>query len=427
MKYRIIAITQKKSRLSSATLLKLCGYRAPKLYRSIPQIPMPPILFSELFAFGNLFEPRSAPCTPSLYRKAIWGFRRVMLRINNTAAKASKKVGALASAIAEKLRKRRERLASRKSSLPILLGALCASLAVAILCATVAVYELFISDHSGRYRQVSVPDMVGLSYPSDEAFSQIDYCNLTVKYEYDPNIPEGVVISQSPAAGAIRRVYPHKTLCNVSLTVSLGERSFTMNDYSSFSLREALLELKNEAVRVKVIQSYSDKVEAGRIISTTPSVGEIFSPETTVILCVSLGPETVYTTVPSLVGLNEIRAEGMIKAAGLAVGEVTYVSSDTPAGIVIAQSHTAYSSLPEGTAISLTVSAGQKYNEKIMPDLYGLSIDEARERLSSVGLVCGNIYAVSSGATYGVVVAQSIVAGVPIPVGTVSVDIYVSS
>ena len=62
-----------------------------------------------------------------------------------------------------------------------------------------------------------------------------------------------------------------------------------------------------------------------------------------------------------------------------------------------------------------------------MPDLYGLSIDEAKARLSSVGLVCGNVYAVSSGAAGGTVVAQSIVAGAPIPAGTVSVDIYVSS
>lgn len=388
---------------------------------------MPPIPHAELFGFGCLFDPHCELRAPSLAHKLILAFRRFMFRINESATGVAKKANTCLSSAAKNIRKRRERRAALPSRLPALFGAFCAALTIAIVCASVVIYKLFISDYFGRYEQVSVPDMVGLSYPSDSAFSNIDYCNLTLKYEYDPSVPEGVVISQTPAAGVGRRVYPHKSLCNVTLTVSLGEKSFTMNDYSSYSLRDAMLELKNEAVRVKVEQEYSETIEAGRIISTTPSVGEIFSSEVTVILRVSLGPETVYVTVPNIVGLSEIRAEAMIKAAGLIFGEVTYASSDTPAGIVIAQSHEAYSSLSEGSVVSLTVSAGIKYNEKIMPDLYGLSIDEARARLAQVGLVCGNIYAVSSGVAGGTVVAQSIVAGAPIPAGTVSVDIYVSS
>ena len=400
------------------------GYNAPRLYRSIPH---PPITHADLFGIGHLYEPRGEGRAPSVGGRALLKFRAFMLRINRAAASAAERIKASALATAEKIRKERERRAALPSRLPALFGALCASLAVAILCAAVVIYDVFISDYFGRYEMVSVPDMVGLSYPSDAAFSEIDYCNVTVKYEYDSSAPEGTVISQTPAAGVMRRVYPHKSLCNLSLTVSLGEKTYTMNDYSSSSLRDAMLELKNEAVKVRVEQRYSDTVEAGRIISTTPAVGEIFSCDTTVILRVSLGPEIVYVTVPKLMGLNEIRAEAVLKAAGLAVGEVTYVSSDTPSGVVIAQSHEAYSSLPEGSAISLTVSAGRKYNEKIMPDLYGLSIDEAKERLAEVGLVCGNIYAVSTGASSGTVVAQSIIAGAPIEAGTVSVDIYVSS
>ena len=336
MKYRIKSITVKKSNLHLDTRLRLMGCNAPRPYRNIP---MPPITHAELFGFGSLFEPRCETHTPSFGRRLLLSFRRFMFRVNNGAARLLVKIKNSASATAEKIRKRRERRAALPSRLPALCGALCAALTVATLCAAVVIYKIFIADYFGRYEQVSVPDMVGLSYPSDSAFSNIDYCNLTVKYEYDSNIPEGVVISQTPAAGVIRRVYPHKSLCNVSLTVSLGERSFTMNDYSSYSLRDAMLELKNESVRVKVEHSYSETVETGKIISTTPAVGEIFSSETTVILHVSLGPEIVYVTVPNVVGLSEIRAEAMIKAAGLVVGEVIYVSSDSPAGIVIAQSN----------------------------------------------------------------------------------------
>lgn len=404
--------------------MRLRGRNTVSVYSPSPEKP---IEYSELFAFGYLYEPYSEAHPPSLAQRTLLKFRRFMAYVHRCAERIVSGVKAKAEAIAERSRQKRARRAVLPSLLPAFAGALCAALAVAIVSAGVVVYRLFIANYFGFYKNVTVPDLIGHSYPADAAFSDIDYCNITVKYEYSSHIPEGTVISQSPTAGVVRRVYSHKSLCNVSLTVSLGEKFLTMNDYSSLSLRDAMLELKNETVKVAIEQSYSDTVEAGRIISTSPSVGETFSCDDTVTLTVSLGPEIIYVTVPNVTGLNEIRAEAMLKAAGLTVGSITYVSSESPAGIVIEQSHAAYSSVKEGSPVSLTVSAGIKYNEKTMPDLHGLSIEAAKAKLAEVGLVCGNIFAVANGAPKGTVIAQSILAGVPIEAGTVSVDIYVSS
>ncbi len=424
MKYKIVSFRSTDEPRIIPVKLRLRGRNTLRVY-SAPTLA--PIGYSELFAFGYLYEPYSEICPPSLSRRAALKFRRFMARVNESMGRIAARAKSTALKVEEKIRQKRARRAALPSLLPAFLGALCAALAVAAISATAVIYRLFVADYFGFYENVTVPDLVGHSYPTDAAFSDIDYCNITVKYEYDSDIPEGTVISQTPSAGVVRRVYSHKSLCNVSLTVSLGEKFLTMNDYSSLSLRDAMLELKNEAVKVKVEESYSDTVEAGRIISTSPAVGETFSCDGTVILNVSLGPETVYVTVPSVTGLNEIRAEAMLKAAGLTVGSITYVSSEANAGIVIAQSHAAYSSAEEGSAVSLTISAGIKYNEKTMPDLYGLSIDAAKAKLAEFGLVCGNIYAVANGAPGGTVIAQSILPGAPIDAGTVSVDIYVSS
>lgn len=342
----------------------------------------------------------------------------------------SAKSRTLSDTVSQKIRDIRRKRALRPrlpSLLPAICGALCAVIAVSALSAGAVLYRLFIKDYFGRYELVAVPDFIGSSYPDAEVFSASEYCNLTISYEYSDDIPEGQVISQTPGAGVSRRVYPDRSLCNVSIAVSLGERTFTMNDYSEASLRDAMLELKNESVKFSVVESYSDTVEAGKIISTSPTVGEIFSADQTVTLNVSLGAETVYVTVPNIFGLTEQRAEATLISSGLTVGSITYVSSDLPEGTVISQSCSAYSLEKEGTQVSFSVSAGNRYNQKTVPDLFGLTISEAKAKLAEYGLVCGRIYAVGNGAPVGTVVSQSPLPGTPINSGIVSVDIYVSS
>jgi serine/threonine-protein kinase len=126
-------------------------------------------------------------------------------------------------------------------------------------------------------------------------------------------------------------------------------------------------------------------------------------------------------------GLTEVRARGSLAAIGFEVGEIKYAASESPSGTVIAQSASAYSLLEIGARVDLTVSAGPAFSQKKVPQLYGLTVDEARLRLAEVGLVCGRIYSVQSGSGVATVVSQSIAAGTPITSGTVSIDIYVSS
>ena len=68
-----------------------------------------------------------------------------------------------------------------------------------------------------------------------------------------------------------------------------------------------------------------------------------------------------------------------------------------------------------------------KYNEKKMPDLYGLSIEQAKSKLAEYGLVVGNIYSVSGSTSKGTVIAQSVLPESTINSSITSIDIYVSS
>ena len=67
-------------------------------------------------------------------------------------------------------------------------------------------------------------------------------------------------------------------------------------------------------------------------------------------------------------------------------------------------------------------------NYRMYPDAkYPDFVEDAAEALETVGLVIGNIYAVSSGAPKGTVISQSVAPSTPINSNITSVDIYVSS
>lgn len=426
MRYKII-FSKRSERTDRKGVPRLRGRDTLRRYLRANEDSL--VEFAELFDFGPLYEPYSSPPPKTFLGRVRYNLDvigQMLLSFSRRIGDTAESVAARGSEIIEKRRARRARRPKLPSLLPTLCGALCAAVTVALISSGFVIYKLVIEDYFGSYESVTVPDFVGSVYPSGDTFEGSDFCNISINYVYSEQ-PEGTVISQHPAPNVTRRVYSDRNLCNVSLTVSLGERTYTMNDYTAYPLRDALLELRNEAIKVSVKQVYSDTVEAGKIISTTPPLGNIFSAKETVTLTVSLGPKTVYVSVPSLYGLTESRAIAALSEAGLLLGETTYVRSSLPVGTVISQSHTAYTLVAEGEKISFTVSAGDRYSERLVPDLYGLSIEEARAALAEVGLVCGNIYAVANGAPSGTVIAQTPLPNTPVSAGVVSVDIYVSS
>lgn len=380
-----------------------------------------PIEFSSAFDYGIFCEWTESLPVP--YRKKRSKLSRTLRRLRVVALlrfyKARKR-------LAEKLARFRAR-PEDKVMLPALCGALCAAAIFMLVCFGVAAYSLVLKNYFGMYKTVTVPDFAGASYPNDAIFSDSDYCNFNISYEYSSDVPEGEVILQSPEPNVTRRVYSNRSLCNVDLVVSLGKQKYSIPDFRDLPLREALLELKNAGVKFSISEKYSDTVPKGKIISSSPPPDTTFTADQTVTLVLSLGVKDKYATVPKLLGLTESRATALLTEAGFTIGKISYVNSELPYGTVIFQSHTAYSFAKQGESISLSVSAGIKFTEKKIPNLHGLSIAEAKSRLSEVGLVVGNIYAVANAAPQGTVVAQSILPETPITSDIYSVDIYVSS
>ena len=376
------------------------------------------------FGFGFFYDPYCAEYARELV--SVCQSKPKSIRFRSFFLAITRAYANLKETVVSKARDARAKKAARPkkpSLLPTLAGAICALLCVSAISLGVIAFNLLVKDRWAFYETVTVPELVGRKYPT-EAISE-ELFEVVASYEYSSQVPEGEIIDQSPSPETQRRVYRKGEPCKITVTVSLGERLLTMKDYTALSLRDTLLDLKNESVKFRVTESYSDTVPSGRVISTFPSAGEDFSLQNEVSVTVSLGPKRIYTAIPDLRGLTEVRAAEVLRALGFAVGNISYVTSEQAVGTVVSQSCEPYTSLELGARVDMTVSAGIGYYGKKVPDLYGLTLEEAKARLADVGLVCGTVYSVSNGAGKNTVVAQSLPAGSQIPAGVASVDLYI--
>ncbi len=363
----------------------------------------------------NLFEPRRLESGEAKKKEPSF-CSRVSLKIKRFFV-------LIVSFIKRKFRERRKKT-EKPWIVPALAGALSAALLVSGISAFAVLYKLFISDYFGRYEKAIVPDAVGAHV--DSIRDSLDSFNVSVSYEYSESVPYGVVISQTPAPSVERKIYASGSLPTVNLLVSLGRERRIMSDYVGKSARDVTLELRNMGISVVSHSEYSDSVPSGCVIETAPAPNEEFFVKDAVTLTVSLGKKQVKASVPSVVGLTEYRATRLIEAAGLRVGSISYRNSSTAAGTVISQTPKAYSGVVFGAEVSLVVSAGEKFYEKRVPNLYGLTLDKAKRVLSDYGLVLGEVYAAKSSEPQGTVIAQTPLPDSDITPSVVTVDLYVS-
>ncbi len=127
--------------------------------------------------------------------------------------------------------------------------------------------------------------------------------------------------------------------------------------------------------------------------------------------------------VPNVVGMTQAAAAASLDDAGLKLGAISTVESDTaPAGQVISQNPEAAREVKTGSAVDLVISAGAV--TVAVPDVVGSSSSDAESAISAVGLVTVTTDEYSDTVAEGSVVAQVPAAGSEaIPGDTVAISI----
>ena len=114
--------------------------------------------------------------------------------------------------------------------------------------------------------------------------------------------------------------------------------------------------------------------------------------------------------VPNVVGKQLSVATRLLEERHLRVSSSEVTNSDVPAGQVISQSPEPGESVKEQRLVHLVVSKGA--GDITIPDLQGMSFDQAREKLKSLGLAIGKVtYVSDTSKDDGVVISQGLQAG----------------
>lgn len=183
--------------------------------------------------------------------------------------------------------------------------------------------------------------------------------------------------------------------------VGYSSGDIAVPDVKGKTLVEAEAILKDNNLDFTLKEEFDAKVPTGTVIKQSPGAGSHVKAGRKIQLTVSKGAEP--GVVPDLKGKNLAEATEMLHAAKLAVGKVTVQYKEGAAqGAVLSQDIEAGKKVAAGTEVDLVVNISK--GQSVVPDLKGLTLSDARERLSSMGLMVGSVTTKEDSAPKGTVI-----------------------
>lgn len=185
---------------------------------------------------------------------------------------------------------------------------------------------------------------------------------------------------------------------------------------------------KYKNIDIKMITTeYNDTYPAGTIISQDPQPETTVDKGSAVKVFVSLGPEKI--TVPDVTGMKEVDAVSALNNAGFKNVKTSKVyDSVTEAGLAVRVKPSVNSQVSADVAIIVYVSMGAESKNKLVtvPNLSGMSYNEANRKLKALGLKAGTKTYRTSGAAANTVISQEPAADSRVAAGT-RVNLVLSS
>ncbi len=161
----------------------------------------------------------------------------------------------------------------------------------------------------------------------------------------------------------------------------------TVPDVTGTSVSEATTTLVASELVVSVtpLQEFDLVLPEGTVKGTSPAVGESVDKGSEVTLIVSLGPNPV--SIPALLGETIASAGSLLEELNLLLGVTREEFSDNiTAGQLLRLTDTAGSTLTPGTEVLAGSTVDAVVSAGPIPNVAGLTVDEARALLDSVGL-----------------------------------------
>ncbi len=233
---------------------------------------------------------------------------------------------------------------------------------------------------SGGVPMVAVPDVKG--YSADDAQRTLRNAKLRVKLlsAYSGTVPQNQVVDVSPPVGT--SVQQNSV---VTLNVSKGVKPIVVPNVVSMNVADARARLQGLGLRLVIgQQSENDTIPPDVIASQDPEPQATVQPNATVTVMVSTGPAAV--AVPDVTGNDADAASATLSQAGFTVARAYTVDAANPTSKISLQQPAAGSKTKKGATVTIFVSVSGS-----IPDVSGMTLDDAKRALASQGYVVGNV------------------------------------
>jgi serine/threonine-protein kinase len=225
----------------------------------------------------------------------------------------------------------------------------------------------------------------------DSARQTLSFFNMdmeVIEEIYNDTVPEDYVIEQDPEPDGI--VPSDRT---VEVIVSRGSKTsaITMPNLIGLEFLEASKILEAMGLETGTIsEEYSGEFERDQIIKQDPAYGETADKEDAVDIIISKGSQTV--VIPNIIGLDYIYASNHLKSLGINVitGKTPLTENISQPGLIVSVNPQPGTSIIAGSTVELKVSTSEPLNE--VPDITGLDLEQAKERLGILGIGIEIIY-----------------------------------
>jgi eukaryotic-like serine/threonine-protein kinase len=195
-------------------------------------------------------------------------------------------------------------------------------------------------------KTVTLPNLVGQQQADAE--KTLGTLGLNFRTEQrESDRPVGEVVDQSPPPGEVSPVQ------QIVIYVSSGIPQIEIPNVVGLDSTVAGQQLGALGLTVSTVSQSSDRVDAGKVISTDPPAGQSAGKGATVKLVVSSGAAPVQ--VPDVTGLLEVDARDQLQGNFIVQKKTIQVADPAMAGRVVAQSPDAGQKIPKGSTVTLTV------------------------------------------------------------------------
>ncbi|MGL5056186.1 MAG: PASTA domain-containing protein [Fusobacteriaceae bacterium] len=190
-------------------------------------------------------------------------------------------------------------------------------------------------------------------------------------------------------------------LCGISLgvviyfTVMIGIKKYFNEEYYytpkliGLNIETAKKAVEDSPIKILNVAYEFSKEPLGAIYMQDPEEKFVIKSNRGIRLWVSKGANS--ETIPDIIGLNFIDAKYILENKGYTVGTIANVKLNLPVGEVIATEPPSGSVLLKAEKINLLVNSENKVYTVKVPDVIGLTLEEARTILKDSSLIVGDI------------------------------------